>query len=171
MMGGFDREYPYQPGWLTIVSCGLLFAACTVGLAYIAQTHQRGIVFFRVLTLSPGEAKVFLWLLAACSAGFVLICLALIWHRLFFRQRLALTATGITLPAGRWSRKQQTIAYTDIYSLEALQVQGQRFLHIHHTGGKHTLTAAMLPSKAAFDEACGAIAAKLEGQTNAGPTV
>lgn len=168
-MGKIEREYPYQPSWLMIVSCGLLFSACAAGLAHFAQTNQAGIILFRFITLSPGEATAFLWLLTACSAGFVLLCLALVWHRLTFHQRLAFTTHGLLLPAGRWSRTEQSITYTDIHRLEVQQVQQQRFLHIHHTGGKLTLTAAMLPSKAAFDEVCDALAARLEDRINAGP--
>lgn len=161
-MSEIEREYPYQPGWLMIIACGLLFGVCAVWLGYIAATNRAGLSLFRVVTLAPGGATVFLWALSALSAGFVLIALALVWHRLTFKQRLALTAKGIAMPASRWSRNEQFIAFNDIQRLETLQVQGQRFLHIHHAGGKHTITASMLPSKTVFDEVCGIIAARVQ---------
>lgn len=64
-MSEIERKYPYQPGWLTVIACGLLFGACTVWLGYIAATNQRGLSLFRVVTLAPSEATVFLWALTA----------------------------------------------------------------------------------------------------------
>lgn len=157
-----EQEYPYQPGWLTIIACGLLFGGCTAILALVARSNQRGISFRHIITLSPSEATVFFWVLTALSAGFVLIAFMLVWHRFTFKQRLALTASGILVPNGRWSREERFIAFRDMLELESLSVNGQHFLHIHHAGGKHTLTASMLPSKAAFAEVCALIAAKLQ---------
>lgn len=158
--GDIEQEYAYRPGWLTIILCGLFFGACTAVLAWAATTHQRGMTFRHLFTLSPSEATVFLWVLVAASAGFVLIALALAWHRLTFRQRLALTAAGVVLPAGRWARAETFIAFDSIHRLETLAVQSQRFLHIHHAGGKHTITASMLPSAAVFESVCRHIEAR-----------
>lgn len=161
MSDTLEREYAYQPSWLTIVCCGVFFAACAAVIGYEALTNQRGIRLFRIFTLAPHEATVSLWALAAISMGFVLIAFVLAWHRLTFKQRLALTASGIVLPVGRWSRAECFIAYHDMRQLESISANRQRFLHIHHVGGKHSITASMLPSELVFDEVCGILASKL----------
>ncbi|MBM3343553.1 MAG: hypothetical protein FJY56_15800 [Betaproteobacteria bacterium] len=159
-VGTIEHQYPNKPGWLTIIAVGVGFAACAAILARAAQTNTRGISLFRIITLDVGTATVFLWVLAALAASFVVIALALVWHRFAFRQRIAITSSGIILPEGRWSRAERFIPYAATHDLETVQTQGQRFLYVYHDGGKHIITAAMLPSKAVFEVVCALIAEK-----------
>jgi hypothetical protein len=68
----------------------------------------------------------------------------------------------MTVPASRWSRGEKTIAYRDIEALSQTAVNGQKFLYLKHPGGKYTITASLLPSKAAFTEICALLAARVQ---------
>ncbi len=81
--------------------------------------------------------------------------------RLTVTQRIALGPKALTVPASRWSADETEIAYAAIAGLSEAKLNGQRFLHIDHIGGRFTLTASLLPSKAAFDEVRDAITAEV----------
>ena len=111
-----------------------------------------------VIELGPDDATIFYWVLTACSTGFVAISGLLAYHRIAFRQRLALGSAALIVPASRWSRAEKEIAYRDISGLSEEMIHGERFLRIMHTVGQYTITASMLPSKAVFAEVCGLLA-------------
>jgi hypothetical protein len=110
----------------------------------------------------------FYWVLCACSVGFVAIAVFLAYHRLTFRQRIAFGPTALLVPASRWSSAEQQIGYRDVQTLSIDQVSGQRFLYVTHSGGQYAITASMLPSKAAFEEVCELLAAKVRELQPAG---
>jgi len=56
------------------------------------------------------------------------------------------------IPVSHWSNGERTLAYADIKTIEPARVSRQRFLYIHHGGGKFTVVASMLPSASDFDE-------------------
>ncbi|MDR1849753.1 MAG: hypothetical protein LBQ75_06920, partial [Zoogloeaceae bacterium] len=103
----------------------------------------------------------FYWALTAVCVGFVVLAAFLTYHRLTFRQRLVFGAMAMTVPASRWSRVEKEIAYRDIQALFEETINGQKFLHLMHSGGKYTIPASMLPSKAAFAEICELLAARV----------
>ncbi|MDR0780348.1 MAG: hypothetical protein LBF16_06595 [Pseudomonadales bacterium] len=148
------REYVYQPKWTAIVLGALFFGLCAAVLGAAATNNDRGLIINGSLELGQSAATTFYWILSALSAGFVILSAFLAYHRLTFQQRLVFSATALSAPASRWSRKKQTIAYRDITALSQAKVSGQTFLYLTHTGGKYTLAAAMLPSKTAFTEVC-----------------
>jgi hypothetical protein len=155
-----EREYPYQPRWRTIVLGGGFFGLCALFLGYRATTNRRGLILEGFIRLDPDQANVFYGVLAALAVGFVLASCFLAYHRLTFEQRLTFGPTVMTVPSSRWSRATRQIAYRDIRQVTVASVSGQTFLHVHHTGGKSTIVASMLPSPAAFDEVRALLAAK-----------
>jgi hypothetical protein len=60
----------------------------------------------------------------------------------------------LVVPGWWWSRHEMIIPYREIVGLAERTVNGQRFFEVIHDGGKFTLTATMLPSRAVFDEVC-----------------
>jgi hypothetical protein len=56
----------------------------------------------------------------------------------------------------------------DIQALSRVQVSGQRFLYVTHSGGQYAITAFMLPSKTVFEEVCELLAAKVQALRPAG---
>lgn len=160
-MGSVERQYEYRPKWTLIVLCAAFFGLGTAVLGSKAANNDRGVIINRIIELGPDGATAFYWGLAALSAGFVTIAAFLAYHRVTFHQRLAFGPAAMTVPASRWSREEKEIAYRDIASLSEATISGQRFLYVTHTGGKYTITASMLPSKAAFGEVCELLAAKV----------
>jgi hypothetical protein len=146
------REIDYRPKWWIIVACGLMFGGCALLFANLAARNHRGLIINGIIRLGPQGATVFYWSLFGASAAFVLMSLFLVYHRLRYRQRLVLGPSTITVPASRWSRRTEEIAYADIRDLVTTEVSGQRFLQVVHPGGKYTIVASMLPSRAVFEE-------------------
>jgi hypothetical protein len=163
-MAGVERTYEYRPGWGTIAFSGLFFAACVGVLGYEAWTNDRGLILNGAIEFGVQGATIFYWVLTALSAGFVAISLSLIYHRFTYTQRLTLGATSLRVPVSRFSHDSKEIAYRDISDLSEARVSGQRFLYVVHPGGKYTIVASMLPSKAAFAEVRDLLAAKVGGK-------
>ncbi|MDO5625820.1 MAG: hypothetical protein Q4G71_14155 [Pseudomonadota bacterium] len=150
-----DRHYPYRPGWAAVILGMGFFALTAAVLGYAAASNARGLTIQRVVVLSPADATLLYGLLAACSTGFVLLAAFMAYQRMAGRQqRLVLGVDALTVPASRWSADERLIAYGDVLSLSESAASGQRLLHIHHRGGKHIIAAAMLPSRAAYEEIC-----------------
>jgi hypothetical protein len=160
-MGSIEREYTYKPRWTLIVSCAVFFGLVAVSLGVKAHGNNRGVILDRVIKLSPSGATTFYWMLCACSVGFVAIAAFLACHRLIFHQRIAFGPTALLVPASRWSSAEQQIGYRDMQALSRVQVSGQRFLYITHSGGQYAITASMLPSRAVFEEIYELLAAKV----------
>lgn len=156
------REYVYQPKWTMIVLCALFFGLCTIILGSVAANNDHGIIINRIIELGPDGTTVFYWILTVLSAGFVVLAVFLAYHRLTFQQRLVFGHEKMTVPASRWSRQQKTITYKYITALSQAAVSGQKFLYIIHPGGKYTIAAAMLPSKAIFSEICELLASRVQ---------
>jgi hypothetical protein len=157
-----EREYEYRPKWTMIVFCAAFFGLGAGVLGFKAASNDRGLIINRVIQLGPDGATVFFWVLTACSVGFVVVSACLAYHRLNFRQRLAFGPSALVVPVSRWSREEKEIAYQDILGLSEATISGQRFLYVTHPGGKYTITASMLPSKAAFSEVCELLAARVQ---------
>ena len=160
-MGDGEREYEYKPKWTVIVFCVAFCGSCAVVLGFKAANNERGVTINHLIELGPDGATAFFWSLTACSCGFVAIAVHLAYHRIAFRQRLAFGPASLTVPVSRWSHVEKEIAYSDIKELTERTISGQRFLYVTHPGGKYTITAAMLPSRAVFDEVCELLAARV----------
>lgn len=160
-MADVEREYPYRPRWTTVFFCAAFFTLGAVVLGAKAARNDRGLIVAGLLEFGPEGATVFYWVLAACGAGFVVLAAVLAYHRLAYRQRVALGPDGLIVPASRWSGGETEIAYRDIRGLSTARVAGQRFLYVDHPGGRYTMTASLLPSRAVFDEIRDVLAAKV----------
>ncbi len=148
-----ERHYEYRQKWSAIVLGVLFFGACAAVLAAKAQGNDRGLIINGIFEFSAGAATIFYWVLAALSAGFVLIAACLAIVRLTSRRRIVLTESSLVVPRSRWwSTEEMVIPFGSIREVSASQVTGQRFLKIVHQGGKFTLVGTMLPKKDDFDE-------------------
>jgi hypothetical protein len=156
-----EREFAYHPKWTTILACAGFFGLAAVVLGIKAANNDRGLIINGIVELGPEGATVFYWVLTAASMGFVAAAVLIAYHRLTYRQRLAFGRSALIVPAWRWSRQEKEIAYQDIRELSTATISGQRFLNITHRGGKFTITASLLPSKAAFEEVRELLAAKI----------
>ena len=146
----------------------VFFGLVVVSLGAKAHGHDRGVIINRIIKLSSSGLTTFYWVLCACSVGFVAIAAFLACHHLIFHQRIAFSATALLVPVSRWSSAEQQIGYRDIQALSKTQVSGQRFLYVTHSGGQYVITASMLPSKAALEEVCELLAAKVQALRPAG---
>lgn len=167
-MEGNAREYEYRIKWTMIVLCAAFFALCTAVLGAKAANNNRGVIINGLIELGPDGATNFYWALAAVSAGFIVLAGFLAYHRVTFRQRLIFGQAAMTVPVSRWSREEKEIPYREVLALSEATISGQRFLYVTHLGGKYTVTASMLPSKAAFAEVCELLADRIREAHAAG---
>ena len=147
-----EREYEYKPSWLIILLCGGMFGLAAVFFGVRANSNDRGLIINHVIELSENGATIFYWVFCFLSLGFVTITIALTFHRLKFRQRIAFTPTGIIVPASRWSADEKLIEYKNILALSEANVSGQTFLNLFHSDGKYIINRSILPSKKVYRE-------------------
>ncbi len=159
-----EREYEYKPGWFIILIGGGMFGLAVVFFAREALNNDRGLIINHIIELSENGATIFYWVFCFLSFCFVAATLAMIYHRWRFRQRVALTADGIILPAGRFSAGEKFIEYKNISGLSETSINGQDFLNILHANGKDVITRSMLPSKQVYREIIELLQGKMSGQ-------
>lgn len=147
-----EREYEYKPSWLIILAGGGMFGFAAVFFAARANANDRGLIINHVIELSENGAANFYWILCFLSLCFVAVTIAMTFHRLRFRQRVALTANGIILPASRWSAGEKFIEYKNISRLSETNINGQNFLYVFHADGKDIINRSMLPSREVYRE-------------------
>lgn len=155
------KVYPYkQKRWLGPLVIAFFGAAAYV-LYQQAQSGRHGLVIQRFIELSPQEATYFHWALFGAAVLFVVLG---VWVLLlsFARPRhVALAPEALVAPRSAASRKYVQIPYDCIETLHVQEVHGQRFLHVHHLGGRLSLVQSLLPSKDAFDELCRMLAVRV----------
>jgi len=159
------REYEYRPRWSIIILGVLFFALCAAMMGSAAVDNDRGLIINGIIRFGLDGATVFYWVLAAFSAGFVVLFIFLAYHRLTFQQRLVFGPAAMTGPASRWSKQERQIAYRDITGLSMTTFRGQKFLYIAHPDGKYTIAATMLPSGKAFSEVCELLTSRVQNAT------
>jgi hypothetical protein len=145
-----DVEYEYRPRPFAAIALIALFGPITVLLAVLALKARPG-SDAGAIPMSPGAATAAAWAMCAFSGLFVVLGVVVAVRRATLRQRLVLGATGMTVPASPWTRKERTIAYEDIRWLGEHDMYRQRMLTVDHAGGSLTIAASMLPSGLAYD--------------------
>jgi hypothetical protein len=160
----FEQQFDYRPKWIVIFMCAAFFGLCAAILWHAAVTNDRGIILNGLIEFSTVGATRLLWLLFACSLGFIVLAGCLVYHRLRYRQQLAFGPEALCVPRSRWSREVLEIPYKSMHSLSESIVGWQRFLYVHHAAGKYTINASMLPSKAAYADVAALLARKMSAR-------
>jgi hypothetical protein len=156
-------EYPYKPQPRTMLLVILFFGAVAAVMSNAALGNDRGLIIDGIITLETHGATIFYWCIAAAGAAFVLLGLAMLVVGLTSDGRLRLTPTELSAPRRGFSRASTTIPLADIQGLRVHAVNNQYFLDVTHRSGKLTIIRSCLPSKAAFEEICGALGALVPG--------
>ena len=158
-------EYPYRPNPKTMLLAILFFGACAAVMARTAITNDRGLILNSIITMSEQGATTFYWCVAGAAALFVA---AGAWGLLAGRNAprfVRLTPAELSAPKNGFAKEPTVIPLRQIQGMNVQTIQRQRMVTIHHTGGSLTIAQSMLPGAAAFDELCGALAARLEAMS------
>ncbi len=154
-----EVRYPYRAKIWKMLLAVLFFSACALIIASKALSNDRGMIINHLIELETRDATIFLWILTALSAAFVLTGVMIIAKTIGSTAELVLAPTAVSAPkSGLRLNALVTVPYQTISNLVLQEVQSQKFLIIHHTGGKLSIIASMLPSKADFDTVCTEIA-------------
>jgi hypothetical protein len=145
-------EYRYRPKPWVMLAAGLFFAGIGAFLVMEALGNQRGLVIQRIIHLSPQGATALYWCLAVACLLFAVGGLAGFVSGLTSERFLRLTRTEVSAPRFAWSRADTVVPLADITEVGTQTIQRQRFLHIHHRGGKLSICQSFLPDAAAFEE-------------------
>jgi hypothetical protein len=152
-------DHPYRPR-LKGTLLGLAFFGGSAAMwTHAAIGNDRGLIIQGLIHLETAGATKFYWGMAAVSAVFVLGFLAMLASRLTSNARVTVTATELSAPRSAFARTSSVVRRADIQGLSVATVRKQRFLDVHHSGGKLTLLESCLPSDAAFNEVCEALRA------------
>jgi hypothetical protein len=170
-----EREYTYRSGWGFVIFCILMALICAgsaISLVIAALHNDRGLNLrgiLGVIELGPAQATVFYWVAAVFLGAFTALPLWLIYERFTSRQRLAFTSDSLIAPAPglRPRTGEIEIPYRTISKLTPVKGAHDRYLFIDHARGRFVVMAAKLASRAAFDEVCERLEAKLKsGRTD-----
>src|SRR5262249_9801549 len=139
-------RYRYRPKAVTMLFVVLGCAGFAYLGANMAQANQRGITFYHLISLSPENATIFLWILAAmfalaAVAGAFGFLLSLINPR-----ELVLTETELHAPPGTlMPGKSKVVRLSDISGLKLVDVRGYRGLYAFHPHGKVMINETYMP--------------------------
>ena len=155
-MADIERQYEYKPRWSHVLLVGgfcTLLAACVIAQA------------------SPESLGVMYWIVLVVSFAGVAWSGVLAVDRLFFRRRVAFTSTSLLLPKPWSFWQEEAIDYQAITGLDVSKVaeHGPRCLYLTHGGGRREIPEAMLPSRAAFEEVCALLTARVRASEQMGP--
>lgn len=153
-------SHPYRPKPWVMAAASALFGAGAFFMGHEAMVNDRGLIINGVIHLEPGGATVFYWCIAAVCAAFVAVGIPASIVGLLSSHRVTLTATEISAPRFGFSRKPTVVKLSDVEHVHLQVVQKHRFLTIHHSGGKLSITESFLPSRAVFEELCAAIVSR-----------
>jgi hypothetical protein len=179
-MDAIEREYEYKPKWWVI-----LFFEGYYGLAVVVLNLEAA--------GSPRENLPWAyWPALAVSLVMMALIGAQGLERLLCRRRVALTRTALVLPKRCWSSEEMTIDYTAITGLflsssglpprscrtpllggevtpeqRARKMRLARFLDVEYTGGGRRIDVNELPSRAALQEICELLTARVRASRQA----
>jgi hypothetical protein len=150
-MADIERQYEYQPKWWVILLiAGHCILGATVGAYKIAHPWPENLpALYWIL---------FVWsLLGLARMGAAAI------ERLSLRRRVAFTPTSLLLPKPGWSSEEEVIDYQTITGLKLSSSGGgrPRYLDVTHRERRRRIAEAFLPSKAAFEEVCRLLTARV----------
>ena len=155
------KTYPYNPKATTIILTILFFGACAAVLGLKASSNDRGLILNGIITFSQSGASIFYWILSALSSGFVLIGILLTIQRVMGSVSLEITETTMRIPRGFMMKTITEVDFRNVIKVSETEVQSQRFFYLHTPTQKYCLNCALMPSKAAYEEAKALIAAAI----------
>jgi hypothetical protein len=142
-------EYPYNPRWTSLLWIPLFFGLCGAVSLHMAF-RQRSLL----------ADQLFFGSLGALAFLFVIASGVLVARRFFAPKVLRLEEEALVLPHGLFQKHSIRIAYAEIENLTQLDVYGTQFLEMIYRGRKYSITTALLPSAASFEEIKAFIASK-----------
>src|SRR5438128_11559298 len=155
-MADIERQYEYKPRWSHVL---LLGSFCTLLAASV------------IARASPETSPVMYWIVLVVSLAGVAWSGVLAVDQLFFRRRIAFTSTALLLPKPWSFSEEEAIDYQAITGLDVWKVaeHGYGCLYVTHGGGRREISEALLPSRAAFEEVCALLTARVRASEQMGP--
>ena len=155
-MADIERQYEYKPRWSHVLLVGGFCTFLVASLIARALPEELGVLYWMALVLS----------LAGVASSIVAAV-----ERLFFRRRIAFTSTSLLLPKPWSFSEEEAIDYQAITGLDVWKVaeHGYGCLYVTHGGGRRRILEAMLPSRAAFEEVCALLTARVRASEQMGP--
>jgi hypothetical protein len=144
--------YPYKAKPRSLFLGSLLFGGVAYFFANQALTNDRGMIIEHLITLDTAGATIAWWVLAALSAGFVVIALISGINGLLHPKVLRINVDSIELPHGLFQRLFARIPYSSITRISETEVHKQKFLYLHTGNKKYALTCGLLPNAQVYND-------------------
>ena len=140
------RRFPLQATeWGMLVLGILLFGGAFFFFAHRTVNNEAGLIINRIIELGPRNASIVYFILAICSALFVLGAILGLVNLARGTMEIVVTENTITLPRAVWRRSATTIAFSDITAAYLDTVAGQEMLRIEsRTAGKVAIVKSHL---------------------------
>jgi hypothetical protein len=157
-MPDIERQYEYKPKWWAVLLIGGFFTLGAVVCAY------------KIGHPWPENLPVLFWIAFVLSLVGVALPGVVAVERLSFRRRVAFTPTSLLLPKPGWSSEEEAIDYQAITGLKVSKSGGggPRYLYVTHRDGGRRIAEALLPSRAAFEEVCELLTARVRASEHGG---
>lgn len=155
-----DLDFTYRVSFWKTLLAALFFFACGGVLVKMALENDSAIRLFHLITLSPGQATVFLWGIAIATIGMAMFGLVVLVQEGGKTYRVSLTASTITAPFGGLRKHLATVPLSEIESVQKTSTYGQHFLYVKTSRGRLTLSRGEVGA-AMFDRFHEALVRKL----------
>jgi hypothetical protein len=155
------RRFPLQATeWGMLVLGILLFGGGFVFFAHRTVNNEAGLIINRIIELGPRDASIVYFVLAICSALFVLGAILGLVNLARGSMEIVVTESTISLPRAVWRRSMTTIAFADITAAYLETIAGQEMLRIEsRSAGKAAIVKSHL-GEASWNEVCQLVLAR-----------
>ena len=145
-------SYDYKPKAGLMALASAFFGLCAAGLATTAHGNAAGLIIDGLISLDPGQATVFYWVVAAVSAAMTLGGVLGVYRAVTSQHKLVLDGSALRVPKSGLSDRVAVIPYHTIASLSVLEIRNRRFLTVTHAGGRVHIAEGMLPGHDALEK-------------------
>ncbi|WP_027394569.1 hypothetical protein [Aquimarina latercula] len=149
-MDEFEKKYPYQGKWFLIILGIILFGGAAVLFFIKAIDNEKGLIINKLIKLSETEAAIFHWIFFTISLLFVIAASTGAYLKLKKKEFLVLKTDSIIIPPVGFKRVRTEIKFSNVISIDEMEVNRNLFLTIVFEGGKRTVTSNLLEKKSDY---------------------
>jgi hypothetical protein len=138
-----DLQRPYAGLALGVA----LFGGGAAFFLYRAESNQVGLIINGIITLEPGGADIFYFIMGLLSLGMALVAAWSIIRCAGIKEfRILIGKSSIKFPASPlWKTSEVTVPLDRVTAVEMQPAGKPMMLVIHEDGGRHVIPARWLP--------------------------
>ncbi len=154
-----ETSFAYQPNFLKMWLLVLAFGGMSLSAALTSDAGRVPGALTKLLAYAGLDAHVVVKVICGLGVVFCVFIMAILISSMLSgkKKSIRLSATTLFVPAGHFSSKINEIRYSDILSVEVMDVMNQKSIRVDHKAGKVDLAQTMFKNKEVFNDCYGAI--------------